>query len=176
MKDKNKTPIKEREGFKKFVNIFPKVASGVLSVAGMVVPGASAAGKVIGAIDGMVNNNEITAAEGTAAKNYLLEHEKDIFSLEVEDKKSAREMYKDDSILQKIFALTFLIGYILLTVAFLIVMFQYTAVLASWKIGMIGTIWGGTSAKLNTIIDFQFGSSQGSKDKTNKLTNFMNGK
>ncbi len=72
-KDKNKIPIKEREGFKKFLNIFPKVASGVLNVAGLVVPGASAAGKVIGAIDGMVNSGEITNEYAIQAKNYLLE-------------------------------------------------------------------------------------------------------
>jgi|15BtaG_2_1085339.scaffolds.fasta_scaffold00109_3 hypothetical protein len=174
-KDKNKIPIKEREGFKKFLNIFPKVASGVLNVAGLVVPGASAAGKVIGAIDGMVNSGEITNEYAIQAKNYLLEHEKDIFALEVADRQSAREMYKVDNVLQKGFALTFLAGYLAIIIFLMGAMFGFTIALEPWEISLVSAIFGGMSAKVNTITDFLFGSSQGSKDKTEKLSTIMNG-
>ncbi|NUQ82935.1 MAG: hypothetical protein HUU10_15130 [Bacteroidetes bacterium] len=87
--------------------------------------------------------------------------------LQAEEMQSARQMYLQNSSLQKAYALTFLIGYILLSVA-LILMFLGKAQLPSEGIAMISTIFGAMSTKVSTITDFLFGSSLGSKMKDSK--------
>jgi len=85
---------------------------------------------------------------------------KEVYKLEVEEKNSARELYGKDSSVQKVYAITFLLGYLGLT-AWLV----YAIITGSIKdvnqfeTGMIGTIWGAMSAKVNTVTDFFFGSS-----------------
>lgn len=83
------------------------------------------------------------------------------------DRASAREMYKQDNKLQKQFAITFLIGFILVTIALLSYIFFFAGRIAlpEWATLMLGTIFGGILAKVQTIVDFLFGSSQGSKEK-----------
>ena len=168
--EKKKTPLKEREGWKKFKSIFPKVASGVLSAVGTVIPAAGAVGDII---DGMVNKGEVSNEEASVAKQYLLEHETEIFKLEVEDRKSARELYKEDSSLQKTFAITFLVGYLVLTVFLIAAMFGFTVTLDSWEVSLVSAIWGGFTTKVSTITDFLFGSSNGSKKKTDQLNRIL---
>lgn len=98
----------------------------------------------------------------------------------IEDVKNARTMYMTDSKLQKIFALTFLIAYISLTALLVWGLWVYVkdGVIDApeWVVAFISSLWGGLSAKLNTIVDFLFGSSQGSQDKNiinqDLLTNF----
>lgn len=75
------------------------------------------------------------------------------------DRKDARDMYKNDSWLQKIFALFFLIAWGALT-WFLLQHFAFKTInLEEWQIGFIGTIYGAINTKLGTIIDFLFGGS-----------------
>lgn len=75
------------------------------------------------------------------------------------DRKDAREMYKNDSWLQKIFALFFLLAWGALT-WFLLQHFAFKTInLEEWQIGFIGTIYGAINTKLGTIIDFLFGGS-----------------
>lgn len=75
------------------------------------------------------------------------------------DRKDARSMYKNDSSLQKIFAIVFLIAWVALT-WFLLQHFAFnTIVLEEWQIGFIGTIYGAINTKLSTVIDFLFGGS-----------------
>ena len=80
----------------------------------------------------------------------------------MEDRKDARSLYKDDSLIQKILATIFTAAYFLLSY----VMFKYfvlhDVVLSEYEIGFISTIFGAMSAKVNTIVDFFFGGS--SKD------------
>lgn len=98
--------------------------------------------------------------------------ENDIRKFEVEllkDRQSAREMYKDDSVLQKIFAIVFLIAYIAITGIMVYVFYliaQGDTNLPEWGIGFINMIFGAMSAKVNTITDFLFGSSSNDKQKT----------
>jgi len=93
------------------------------------------------------------------------EDKKEVLKMAIEDRQNAREMYKNDSWLQKIFALVFLIIWALL----LYIMFSHfltnTIKLDEWQIAFVNTMWGGISAKLSTIIDFLFGSSS---TQTNK--------
>lgn len=90
---------------------------------------------------------------------------KEIYQIEIDERNKAREMYKTDNVMQKIYAGTFLAGYLALT-GWLI----YAIITGSIKevnqfeTGLIGSIWGGMTAKVNTITDFFFGNS----DQTNK--------
>ena len=85
------------------------------------------------------------------------------------DRESAREMYKTDSWLQKVYALTFLIGYILLTIFFLyfIYLMALGAVeeidLPEWGNTLLSAIWGAITMKISTITDFLFGGAKASE-------------
>jgi len=84
---------------------------------------------------------------------------------EVEDRKSARDLYKDDAIIQKVLATLFTIAYFGIT----FVMFNYFVTkaidLGEFEISFISTIFGAMSAKVNTIIDFFFGGSSNKNEK-----------
>jgi len=86
-------------------------------------------------------------------------HEKEMFALEVKDRESAREIYKDDAIIQKVLAIIFTIAYFFLSYT----MFKYFVLnsleLSDYEIGFISTVFGAMSSKVNTIIDFFFGGS-----------------
>ena len=94
-----------------------------------------------------------------ALKSIMLEAEREAFAKEVEDRKSARNMYKDDAIIQKVLAMLFTVAYFGIT----FVMFNYFVTksidLGEFEISFISTIFGAMSAKVNTIIDFFFGGS-----------------
>jgi len=103
------------------------------------------------------------------AKRLEMEAEQKYF----EDRASARDMYKTDNKLQKVFAMTFLVGYILLTVFMLYVVVGWIGAknisIPDWSVALISTIYGAMSSKVNTITDFLFGSSQGSREKDEVL-------
>ncbi len=106
------------------------------------------------------------------AKRLEMEAEQKYF----EDRASARDMYKHDSSLQKIFAITFLVGYIALTVVMLYLLVGWIGAKAieipDWAVALLSSIYGALSAKVGTITDFLFGSSQGSREKDEiRLTN-----
>ncbi len=77
----------------------------------------------------------------------------------VADRGSAREMYSNDSWLQKVFAIFFLIAWIGLTTLMLKYFIFHTVQLDDWQIAFISSINGGISTKLSTIIDFLFGGA-----------------
>jgi hypothetical protein len=90
------------------------------------------------------------------------DHEKDMYALEIEDRKDARNMYNHDNSLQRVFAIAFLAGYLIVTFAagWMVYVISVDSIhLPDWAIGFVGTIWGGMSAKVSTITDFLFGSS-----------------
>ena len=102
------------------------------------------------------------------------EQEKEALKLQamgiyLDDVKNARTMYMSDSSLQKIFAMVFLIAYITLTSLLVWGLWVYVkngvVDAPEWVVAFISSLWGGLSAKLNTIVDFLFGSSQGSQNK-----------
>jgi uncharacterized membrane protein YkgB len=80
------------------------------------------------------------------------------------DKQSAREMYKDSSSLQKVYAVTFLISYVALVIT-LLAMAGNVSKLPDYAQMLVSTIFGAMSTKVGTITDFLFGSSIGSKQK-----------
>jgi|TARA_R110000823_G_scaffold192487_1_gene324062 hypothetical protein len=115
-----------------------------------------------GILDEVITTKEEKAQIKLELKKILLEAEREAFNKEVEDRKDARSLYKDDSLIQKILATIFTAAYFLLSY----VMFKYfvlhDVVLSEYEIGFISTIFGAMSAKVNTIVDFFFGGS--SKD------------
>ena len=112
-----------------------------------------------GLLDKVITTDKERDAAKLALKKLMLEAEKEAFAKEVEDRKSARDMYKDDALIQKILASLFTVAYFGIT----FVMFNYFVTksidLGEFEISFISTIFGAMSAKVNTIIDFFFGGS-----------------
>ena len=120
-------------------------------------------GKVVenaeGILDKVITTDKERDEAKLALKTLLLEAEREAFAKEVEDRKSARDMYKDDALIQKILASLFTIAYFGLS----FMMFRYFVMgdleLGEFEISFISTIFGAMSAKVNTVVDFFFGGS-----------------
>ena len=127
-------------------------------------------GKVLdnaeGILDKVITTDKERDEAKLAIKSVMLEAEREAFAKEVEDRKSAREMYKDDAIIQKVLATLFTVAYFGIT----FVMFNYFVTksleLGEFEISFISTIFGAMSAKVNTIIDFFFGGSSKKNEQT----------
>ena len=120
-------------------------------------------GKVVENAEGILDKVITTDKERDEAKlalrRVLLEAEAEAFAKEVEDRKSARDMYKDDAFIQKILATLFTAAYFGLS----FMMFRYFVMgdieMGEFEISFISTIFGAMSAKVNTVVDFFFGGS-----------------
>jgi hypothetical protein len=110
-------------------------------------------------IDEVVTTDEERIQLKQQFEKVVKNHEKEMFELEVKDRDSAREIYKDDAIIQKVLAIIFTAAYFFLSYT----MFKYfvlnTLELSDYEIGFISTVFGAMSSKVNTIIDFFFGGS-----------------
>ena len=130
-------------------------------------------GKIVDNAEGILDKVVTTDKERDEAKlalrRVLLEAEAEAFAKEVEDRKSARDMYKDDALIQKILATLFTAAYFGLS----FMMFRYFVVgdieMGEFEISFISTIFGAMSAKVNTVVDFFFGGS--SKKNEQQLNN-----
>ena len=129
-------------------------------------------GKIVDNAEGILDKVITTDKERDEAKlalrKLLLDAETEAFKQEVEDRKSARDMYKDDALIQKILATLFTIAYFGLS----FVMFRFFMVgdinLGEFEITFISTIFGAMSAKVNTVVDFFFGGSSKKNEQQNK--------
>ena len=129
-------------------------------------------GKIVDNAEGILDKVITTDKERDEAKlalrRVLLDAEKEAFAKEVEDRKSARDMYKDDALIQKILAVVFTAAYFGLS----FMMFRYFVLgdiqMGEFEISFISTIFGAMSAKVNTVVDFFFG---GSSKKNEQQTN-----
>ena len=129
-------------------------------------------GKVLdnaeGILDKVITTDKQRDEAKLAIKSVMLEAEREAFAKEVEDRKDARDLYKDDAVIQKVLATLFTVAYFGITY----VMFNYfvnkTIDLGEFEISFISTIFGAMSAKVNTIIDFFFGGSSNKNEQTNK--------
>jgi hypothetical protein len=88
-----------------------------------------------------------------------LQGKMELFKMAVTDRNSARDMYSNDSWLQKTFALFFLIAWCGLTALMLQYFIFQNIHLEDWQIAFVSSINGGISTKLSTIIDFLFGGA-----------------
>ena len=132
-------------------------------------------GKVVdnaeGILDKVITTDKERDEAKLALKSLLLEAEREAFAKEVEDRKSARDMYKDDALIQKILASLFTLAYFGLS----FMMFRYFVMgdleLGEFEISFISTIFGAMSAKVNTVVDFFFGgSSKKNEQQNNKMS------
>ena len=129
-------------------------------------------GKVVdnaeGILDKVITTDKERDEAKLALKRLLLEAETEAFKQEVEDRKSARDMYKDDALIQKILASLFTIAYFGLS----FMMFRFFVLgdinMGEFEISFVSTIFGAMSAKVNTVVDFFFG---GSSKKNEQQTN-----
>jgi hypothetical protein len=112
----------------------------------------------LGVIKNLISNStELTSEEKETAKG-LAELDLKAFELEVEDRKSARDLYSTDDIMQKVFSGVFLVGYMALSYYLLKVLMGAES-MPKLAETMVTMIWTGTSTKLGTIVDFFFGGS-----------------
>ena len=120
-------------------------------------------GKVVDNAEGILDKVITTDKERDEAKlalrRLLLEAETEAFAKEVEDRKSARNMYKDDAFIQKILATLFTAAYFGLSFMMFRVFVLGDINLGEFEISFISTIFGAMSAKVNTVVDFFFGGS-----------------
>ena len=129
-------------------------------------------GKVVenaeGILDQIITTDQERDEAKHALKRLLLDAEKQAFAKEVEDRKSARDMYKDDALIQKILATLFTVAYFGLS----FMMFRFFVLgemnLGEFEISFISTIFGAMSAKVNTVVDFFFGGSSKKNEQQNK--------
>ena len=86
---------------------------------------------------------------------------KEVYKLRADERASARNMYSGaDNLMQKVYAFTFLFAYLGLTVWLIFSIINGNIDnINQFETGLIGSIWGGMTAKVNTITDFFFGSS-----------------
>ena len=121
-----------------------------------------------GILDKVITTDKERDEAKLALKRLLLEAEQEAFKQEVEDRKSARDMYKDDAIIQKILATLFTVAYFGLS----FMMFRFFVVgdinMGEFEISFISTIFGAMSAKVNTVVDFFFGGSSKKNEQQNK--------
>ena len=128
-------------------------------------------GKVVdnaeGILDKVITTDKERDEAKLAIKRVLLEAEQQACAKEVEDRKSARDMYKDDAIIQKILATLFTIAYFGLS----FMMFRFFVMgdinMGEFEISFISTIFGAMSAKVNTVVDFFFGGSSKKNEQQN---------
>ena len=130
-------------------------------------------GKVVDNAEGILDKVITTDKERDEAKlalrRLLLDAETEAFKQEVEDRKSARDMYKDDALIQKILATLFTVAYFGLS----FMMFRFFVLgdinMGEFEISFVSTIFGAMSAKVNTVVDFFFGGS--SKKNEQQINN-----
>ena len=122
-----------------------------------------------GILDKVITTDKERDEAKLALRRLLLDAETEAFKQEVEDRKSARDMYKDDALIQKILATLFTIAYFGLS----FMMFRFFVLgdvnLGEFEISFISTIFGAMSAKVNTVVDFFFGGS--SKKNEQQINN-----
>ena len=131
-------------------------------------------GKIVDNAEGILDKVITTDKERDEAKlalrRVLLEAEAEAFAKEVEDRKSARDMYKDDAFIQKVLATLFTAAYFGLS----FMMFRYFVMgdieMGEFEISFISTIFGAMSAKVNTVVDFFFGGSS-KKNEQQQINN-----
>ena len=128
-------------------------------------------GKVVenaeGILDQIITTDQERDEAKHALKRLLLDAEKEAFAKEVEDRKSARDMYKDDALIQKILATLFTAAFFGLS----FMMFRFFVLgdinMGEFEISFVSTIFGAMSAKVNTVVDFFFGGSSKKNEQQN---------
>jgi hypothetical protein len=149
----------------------PDLLKTVLGVAGSFVPGASGITNKISSL--IKGSNELSDEQKVEAEAYL-----SILDVEMKDLADARSMYKStdhvmaDEIADKIikFNLPVIIFLVLANVAAVMLLEGKGEVIAIVS-NFIGIAIGNLFTERQSVVNFFFGSSRGSKDKQEKLDN-----
>lgn len=170
MAEKKKKKFKDSKLFKTIKEVAPQVLDTVTDIAADVYPPLGAVNNLVDKALGVAQDEENEDAI------YELQYQRGEYMKELElyyaDLDSARDMYKEksdmaDSVAKKIIDWNLWILLALVVIQVLVIMFvdgQIAAVVT----GVVGTITGALINERNTVVNFFFGSSQGSKDKDNK--------
>jgi hypothetical protein len=100
----------------------------------------------------------------------LQQMQMDLEEAYIKDRDSARQMYEKDSSLQKVFAIVFLAGYLAISAIMLWLVLSWIPgaevdiEMPQWAVVLITSVFTAMSTKVNTIVDFLFGGSQGERD------------
>ena len=121
-----------------------------------------------GILDKVITTDKERDEAKLALRRLLLDAETEAFKQEVEDRKSARNMYKDDAFIQKVLATLFTAAYFGLSFMMFRVFVMGDMDLGEFEISFISTIFGAMSAKVNTVVDFFFGGSSKKNQEQNK--------
>jgi hypothetical protein len=92
------------------------------------------------------------------------------YETQLRDVQNARDLYKNNSALQRIFAVTFLLAYVLLIPAMIYVYIHYSDKMNVITGAFLGSLFTGMSLKVETICTFLFGSTESSKKKDETIS------
>lgn len=150
-----------------------KLFGGGTGVAGIVKQVGDSVGQFVEKPEDRLKLQQAMAEADLAVRKLQFEAETEY----LKDRQSAREMYGKDNSLQKVYALSFLGGYMIITIALLVVVVGWVGwakvEVPEWASLLVGSIFGAMSTKVSTITDFFFGSSQGSQNKDAAVTEAM---
>jgi len=170
MGKKNGIKFKDTAIFKTIKSIAPEVLDTVTDIAATVYPPLGIVNTLVDKALGVAKGKGNSGAEkklNEAKVDYDSELE-----LYYEDLKSARDMYKStdhaqaDKIADNVIKFNLIIILLMVVIQVLVILYidgQIAAVIT----GVVGTITGALLNERSTVINFFFGSSQGSKDKDN---------
>ncbi|MHC4763280.1 MAG: hypothetical protein ACYS71_07945 [Planctomycetota bacterium] len=133
-------------------------APALLESVGDVLPDSGS----LGLVKNLIRASEMNREDKERAQAEVLAIEAKLYELDKEDRADARGLYAEDSEIQKIFAILFLVFYVFLTVVVLYGVYLFAVekvALPNYIVGFVSTIYGAFSVKVSTIIDFFFGSS-----------------
>ena len=167
------------KGKEKLLNVLSKIGgfvkekggpalAGILDVADDIYPPLGVVTNIVKKISPNLSDNEKVELE-ELLKNYHQELE-----LHLENTKDARSMYRttdhttSDGIANSIITWNLWIMLGLVVVQVCVILFVEGPV-AAVVTGIVGTLTGALINERNTVVNFFFGSSQGSKDKSKKL-------
>jgi hypothetical protein len=129
----------------------------VLDIVGDVLPDKG----VYGIVKNIISKDDTINDTDTITLNREVEkYEIEAFELEVTDRANARK--DGDLKLQRIFAITFLIGYIIMTLVMLYGAYVITVQgikLENYLVALVTSIFTAMSTKVATVTDFLFGGS-----------------
>jgi len=144
----------------------PKVLGKVATSLAQVAAGQNPIGVVREKLQKEVKNDDNLTPE---EKKFVLEEmdkELEYRRISLEDRKSARNMKGRNEILQFWFAVGFMGLYAAMIVGLFVLLFKGSDLaMGQFGITLISTISGQLSSKVNTIIDFLYGSSKDSESK-----------
>ena len=133
----------------KFIKAVKEHAPDVLNAIGTVFPPADKLGEIL---EGVQEDKK---------EAIRLAHAQDLeaFALEVQDRESARKLFINDALIQKVLAVVFTFAYFIITKILIDHFFGDEPPLKDYELGFLSSLFGAMSAKVNTIIDFFFGGS-----------------